>query len=81
VAALLPSYLARRAQDVQLLSGALERHDFESIARAGHNLRGNGVSFGFPELSAIGEALEEAARSGSADGIRKGIARLGDCVR
>jgi HPt (histidine-containing phosphotransfer) domain-containing protein len=81
VAALLPSYLSRRAQDVELLGEALERKDFESIARTGHNLRGNGVSFGFPELSAIGEALETSARSASTDEVREAIARLGECVR
>ncbi len=81
VSALLPRYLERRAKDVAALEGALVREDFEAIARVGHNLRGNGVSFAFPELSAVGEAIEAAAGARNGDGVRDGIARLAACVR
>jgi HPt (histidine-containing phosphotransfer) domain-containing protein len=77
---LLPTFLERRAQDVVTLQSALERGDFEAIARIGHSLRGNGVSFAFPEISAIGEAVEAGALAGNGDDIQRGIARLRGCL-
>jgi HPt (histidine-containing phosphotransfer) domain-containing protein len=77
---LLPNYLARRAQDVTELQRALEQADFETIARIGHSLRGNGTSFAFPEVSAIGEAVEAAALEMSEARAREGIARLRECL-
>jgi HPt (histidine-containing phosphotransfer) domain-containing protein len=40
----------------------LKKRDFETIQTIGHNLKGNGSSFGFPELSQIGEKMEISAR-------------------
>jgi HPt (histidine-containing phosphotransfer) domain-containing protein len=76
VAALLPAYLSRRDKDVDTLLDALAREDFETIARTGHNLRGNGVSFGFPELRAVGERIEADALARNASGLRDPIAHL-----
>jgi len=78
IAALLPRYLEHREGDVTTLRDALAREDYETVARIGHNLRGNGVSFGFPELRAIGERIEAAARLRSDRDVREPIARLGD---
>jgi HPt (histidine-containing phosphotransfer) domain-containing protein len=75
IAALLPRYLEHREADVTALRDALEREDYEAVARIGHNLRGNGVSFGFPELRAIGERIEAAA---CRPDVREPIARLQD---
>jgi HPt (histidine-containing phosphotransfer) domain-containing protein len=76
IAALLPRYLVNRERDVATLRGALERQDFEPIARIGHNLRGNGVSFGIPEFSSIGERLEAAALARSGSDLEEPIALL-----
>jgi HPt (histidine-containing phosphotransfer) domain-containing protein len=63
--ALLPRFLAHRRLDVITIRAALARNDFEAIGRIGHNLFGNGRSYGFPEMSAIGERLEAAAAAGN----------------
>ena len=76
VAALLPRYLLRREQDVVALRDALQREDYEPIARIGHNLRGNGVSFGIPEFSAMGERIEAAAQARSRSDLEEPIAHL-----
>jgi HPt (histidine-containing phosphotransfer) domain-containing protein len=60
---LLPKFIARRRQDVATIRDALARGDVEVIVRIGHNLRGNGLSFGFPEIGPIGERLEAAAEA------------------
>ena len=81
VATLLPAYVERRAEDVELLDDALVRDDFEAVARIGHNLRGNGVSFGFPELRALGERIEAAALTRDSSALRELVARFHAYVR
>jgi HPt (histidine-containing phosphotransfer) domain-containing protein len=74
--ALLPRFLEHRRADVTTIGAALERADFEAIARLGHNMAGNGLSYGFPELGAIGERLEREAKDGNASGVREQLASL-----
>ncbi|HEY5242342.1 MAG TPA: response regulator [Polyangiaceae bacterium] len=76
VTALLPKFFANRERDVATLRGALAIEDFETIARLGHNMRGNGVSYGFPEVSAIGKRLERAGLRREARGIADQITKL-----
>jgi HPt (histidine-containing phosphotransfer) domain-containing protein len=74
--ALLPRFLEHRRPDVGTISAALARNDFEAIGTIGHNLSGNGRSYGFPEMSAIGEHLEAAAAVGNAIAVREQLALL-----
>jgi HPt (histidine-containing phosphotransfer) domain-containing protein len=62
-ARLLPRFVAHRRRDIGEVGLALARDDFETIARIGHNMRGNGESYGFPEVSALGARLEAAANT------------------
>lgn len=54
-------YLQKRAQDVALCETALQQADFESIQSLAHRMKGNGTTFGFPEISRFGDELEQAA--------------------
>lgn len=78
--ALLPKFIGHRERDVLALHEALEELDFESIATIGHNMRGNGVSYGFPEVSDIGERLEEAATAENTRSVGEQIAHLEACL-
>jgi HPt (histidine-containing phosphotransfer) domain-containing protein len=75
-AKLRPKFIAHRQQDVGSLRLALEQGDFETVRRLGHNMRGNGVSYGFPEISSIGEHLEAAAGAKDPQRVREAIALL-----
>lgn len=55
-------YLDRRKSDLENCAAWLREKDFVSLATMGHQLKGNGVTFGFPVLSEMGKKLEEAAR-------------------
>lgn len=66
---LLPRYIEHRERDVAVLRHSLDARDFVAIGRMGHNLRGNGASYGFPEIAVMGEALEAAARAKSVAGV------------
>jgi HPt (histidine-containing phosphotransfer) domain-containing protein len=59
--ALVHKFLARKREDLVRMRGALAARDYETIRRIGHDLKGAGEGFGFPELSAFGAALEGAA--------------------
>jgi HPt (histidine-containing phosphotransfer) domain-containing protein len=58
---LVNKFLARKRDDLDCVRTALAARDFETIRRIGHDLKGAGEGFGFPELSAFGAALERAA--------------------
>jgi HPt (histidine-containing phosphotransfer) domain-containing protein len=73
----LPRFIARRERDVSTLQAALEAEDFRVIETLGHNMRGNGISYGFPDISAIGACLESAAQARSHSGVRQQLAALG----
>jgi HPt (histidine-containing phosphotransfer) domain-containing protein len=67
----IPGYLASRREEVPEMTRLLADSDFESLAVLGHNLKGSGASFGFPEISRIGVALEQSAEQ--ADHAASGI--------
>jgi signal transduction histidine kinase/HPt (histidine-containing phosphotransfer) domain-containing protein len=77
---LFPKFLDHRERDAATIRGALERDDFETIATLGHNMRGNGVSYGFPEVSAIGQRIETAAVARNARRVSEQLARLEECL-
>jgi len=64
VISLVPDFLARRQDDLDVLRAFLSgRASLKEVARVGHNLRGSALSYGFPRLSVLGGSLEEAAQA------------------
>jgi HPt (histidine-containing phosphotransfer) domain-containing protein len=80
LAALLPIFLRGRAEDVTRLGDAVLVSDFNAIRTIGHNLRGNGASYGFPKLSAIGEAIEQGASAKDREAILREAERLAEAL-
>lgn len=60
-------YKQRRQQDFIKLQAYISQKNFPGLESIAHNLKGNGVSFGYPELSQLGEKLELAAKSSRLD--------------
>jgi hypothetical protein len=58
-----PDFLANRRLDVEKMWDALARKDFAAIQHIGHNSKGIGAGYGFPEISRIGAAIETAAKA------------------
>jgi HPt (histidine-containing phosphotransfer) domain-containing protein len=58
---LVPAFLDNRRADIGTIRHALERGDYGSIHRVGHNLRGDSGALGFEGLTAVGRGLERAA--------------------
>jgi HPt (histidine-containing phosphotransfer) domain-containing protein len=78
--ALLPRFFEHRRRDVDAIRAALECGDFETIGRLGHNMSGNGLAYGFPEISLIGEGLEDEAVTGNAMALRALLEALDACL-
>ena len=74
--AVIPEYLQNRRDDVQAIREALESLDYEKIRELGHKMHGSGSGYGFPRITEIGQALENACRERSADAIHSRIAEL-----
>jgi HPt (histidine-containing phosphotransfer) domain-containing protein len=76
VAAYRPVYLAKRQADLDKMRTALAAADFPVIQSIGHNCKGTGSGFGFPEISSLGLNIEQAAKASDADRLRECIDNL-----
>jgi HPt (histidine-containing phosphotransfer) domain-containing protein len=72
----VPEYLENRRRDCAEIDRLIASGDMERIQVMGHRMKGSGGSFGFDEISAIGEALEAAAQVPDAEGIKTAVSRL-----
>ncbi len=57
----VPLFLRNRRLDVIRMTEALDQQDFRTVEFLGHGMRGEGGMFGFPAITEIGAALEQAA--------------------
>ena len=76
VAALVPTYLASQSKQVVAAREQLAHRDFDSLRNFGHNLKGTGRGYGFPEIERIGCELEQAAQENSEQSIAQGLDAL-----
>jgi len=75
---LVPEYLESRRRDCAEIWRLLSSGGMHLIQVIGHRMKGSGGSFGFDEISEIGEALEAAAQVTDAEGVRMAVGRLED---
>ena len=75
-AALRERFIEHRTRDVGTIRAAVERGDFEVVARLAHNMNGNGSSYGFPEISGIGARMEAAAEIQDAMQVHQEVVAL-----
>ncbi len=77
---MLGRYFERRKRDLDECVKHLREGRLNFIEKVGHQLKGNAVTFGYPELSEIGKELEVAAQEGSHDEILVVIDKFRDWV-
>lgn len=73
-------YLNRRIAEVEELKKSLDVEDFAVAVTIGHRLKGNGETFGFPAISSIGIAMEEAGAAKDKEKLRAIINDLDSVV-
>lgn len=72
----IPEYLEGRRRDCAEIERLLVSGGMENIKTLAHRMKGSGGSFGFDEISGIGEALELAAQASDTEGVRAAVVRL-----
>jgi hypothetical protein len=75
---LVPGFLANRRKDLEAIGRALHSGNMEAIRVVGHNIRCFSRVYGFDELTALGEALQQAAAERSTLRVVHAQAQLAD---
>lgn len=72
----VPAYLEKRRKDVQTYRQALADGDFDTLRMMGHKMKGTGAGYGFPVLTELGDAIEQAALRKDSGSIAADVDRL-----
>jgi len=75
---LIPAFMRNRNKELETLKGALAAADFEQLRQLGHRMKGVGNSYGFAQVSVLGQEIEDGARSGDRASLEANIAQYGD---
>jgi HPt (histidine-containing phosphotransfer) domain-containing protein len=78
LAALLPGFLIDWQKEVRAMKQALEKNNYETIRKIGHDMKGIGGSCGLDEITDRGSSLVEGANAMDSELIRKNLDRLAD---
>jgi len=73
---LVPSYLANVRRDLGEVLAGIDSQDCKVARRVGHQLKGSGEGYGFPEITRTGAAVELAAIEANEAEIRSQILGL-----
>jgi PAS domain S-box-containing protein len=73
---LVPSYLARVRRDMNEILAGGDSTDCKLALRLGHQFKGEGEGYGFPEITRTGAAVELAAMAADENEIRNQILAL-----
>jgi PAS domain S-box-containing protein len=80
IAARRPAYLTNRRLDLTKMRDALAAGDFAAIQSIGHNSKGTGAGYGFPEIGNLGSVIEKAARAQDTEGLQDAIRHFEHCI-
>lgn len=75
---IVPEFIENRKKDCGLINGLLATDSFAEIRTLGHKMKGAGGSYGFDDVSELGEIIEHAALAGDKETIRSAIQQLAD---
>ncbi len=75
---MIPCYLANVRCDMDQILAGVDAKDCTAASRVGHQFKGSGEGYGFPEITRAGAALESAAMEGNEAEIRNQILTLAD---
>ena len=73
-------YMKRRKKDLELCLANLEDLNFVEIEKVGHQLKGNGLTFGHADLSSIGSHLEVAAAAKNVTELERAIKKFSQWI-
>jgi PAS domain S-box-containing protein len=74
---LVPKYLVNIRRGMEEILAGVDSKDCEIARRLGHQFKGSGESYGFPEITRAGAAVELAAINSNEDEVRSQVLALG----
>ena len=80
LARIVPAYLQNCRLSVVTILEALDRMDFETVSRLGHNMRGSGGAYGFQGITDICADLQTAAEKADETAARECVKELSNCL-
>jgi PAS domain S-box-containing protein len=80
IAAKRPAFVANRRLDLTKMKTAFAARDFATIKVVGHNCKGIGAGYGFPQISRLGSAIEKAAIAQDTDGLEESLRQFESCM-
>jgi HPt (histidine-containing phosphotransfer) domain-containing protein len=78
---IVPEFLEKRRRDCELIRNLLAKGDFNEIRVIGHRMKGAGGSYGFDEVSEIGERMELASLTADEQTIQAEMERLSNYLK
>ena len=76
LSALSTRYLGNITHELQTLIAAAAEADYATMQRIGHKLHGSGASFGFPRITELGSAMEQAAKDHNLGSARGAVSQF-----
>jgi len=73
---IVPGYLAARREELPEMMKLLAACDFGRLKVLAHNMKGTGTSYGFPELTRMGAALERFAKQTDGEALGTQLTEL-----
>ncbi len=73
---LIPGFLDDWQAEIGSMRQALERNDYKTIRKLGHDMKGTGGACGFDAVTDMGGSLEEAAKGMEPDVIQNPLPSL-----
>lgn len=78
---LMPKFLDHQNKNLENLELNFAAKNFHEIARIGHIIKGSAGSYGFDELTDIGNAIEMAAKNQNLNDTQSGINKYRDYIK
>lgn len=73
-------YVERRKHDLEVCRESLAQQKYSELQKVGHQLKGNGVTFGHDDISLIGKRMEVAAAEENIREMEKALKDLSHWV-
>lgn len=73
-------YVERRKKDLEDCQTSFKLQNFSVLEKVGHQLKGNGTTFGFADISTIGKRMELAAANADIPEVEKALKEFSNWV-
>jgi PAS domain S-box-containing protein len=74
------NYISARKREISRMREFAPGQGMTELRVFGHNMKGTGTSFGFPELTKLGAAIEEAAKTSNSSQLASHLVKVSEYV-